>query len=311
MTERYVVFSGSCYCLSLVDFLYQHNKLAAVVLPTQEVAENSDLAQLRKTLSQHQIPTIQYDNTNVSKCVSQLDELRVTSGLIYLFRHLIPQPLLSYFSHELLNIHPGHLPTYRGSMPIFWQIAKGEKSAMLSLHRASENEDCGEIALQLEVPIHPFDTSQCLFLKMSQALPMLFERYQQLKMSGELHFAPQTGTGVTSKVQEHDLFIDWQKMSSTEIVNLSRASNPEFGGSRVLIRGEAINLLQATATATRVKGIATGTILASSQNNGLIIKTIDTAICLDILATQQGVFDGYRFATLFGLDAGMNLNQLM
>jgi methionyl-tRNA formyltransferase len=57
------------------------------------------------------------------------------------------------FSRELLsiprlgciNIHSGRLPSYRGMLPTFWQMLRGERVATITVHMMAERLDAGDV----------------------------------------------------------------------------------------------------------------------------------------------------------------------
>lgn len=44
-----------------------------------------------------------------------------------------------------VNIHSGRLPAYRGMMPTFWQMQRGEPAATITVHRMAERLDAGDV----------------------------------------------------------------------------------------------------------------------------------------------------------------------
>ena len=54
---------------------------------------------------------------------------------------------------EVVNIHPGSLPRYRGRHPMHWALINGEKSFAISIHKMEEEIDAGEIYWQKSVKI--------------------------------------------------------------------------------------------------------------------------------------------------------------
>lgn len=57
-----------------------------------------------------------------------------------------------------VNIHSGRLPVYRGMMPNFWQLARGEETAVVTVHEMVEKLDAGRILGTLEFPLKDRDT---------------------------------------------------------------------------------------------------------------------------------------------------------
>ena len=54
-------------------------------------------------------------------------------------------PLLGLPRLGCLNIHSGRLPTYRGMMPTFWQMLRGESDVTITVHRMAERLDAGDV----------------------------------------------------------------------------------------------------------------------------------------------------------------------
>jgi methionyl-tRNA formyltransferase len=50
-----------------------------------------------------------------------------------------------------INMHSGRLPTYRGMMPTFWQMLRGESAVTITVHRMAEKLDAGDV-----LATHPF-----------------------------------------------------------------------------------------------------------------------------------------------------------
>jgi methionyl-tRNA formyltransferase len=85
-------------------------------------------------------------------------------------RDLAPDVIVSVaapeiFGEELLespgmgcvNIHSGRLPTYRGMMPVFWQMLNSEPSVTVTVHEMAAQLDAGAVLGTVELPILPSD----------------------------------------------------------------------------------------------------------------------------------------------------------
>ncbi|MCG9760792.1 hypothetical protein CWC29_023090 [Pseudoalteromonas sp. S4498] len=313
MKSKYALFSGSCLCLLAVQYLLQREALACVVLVEAEA--NPDLEQLKQFLNHHQIPMLQYREDSDKHLISELDRLGANRGLVYLFRHRIRSEVIRYFNNDIVNIHPSALPEFRGPMPLFWQLKEGAETVRLTLHKVIEELDCGAIGAYIDLPIHPFDTSQCLHQKVAQMVPALLDKLIQQEATGTLNWHEQPQAEALNKihyarhVKIEDLVIDFQRDTCTQIVNLTRAANTELGGARFKFRNGLIQLMQATKIDCDLMGVRPGTVIELDRTNGLLVKVVDGAVRLDIVLTEQGIFDGYRFAMLFGLEAGMEMSN--
>ncbi len=56
-----------------------------------------------------------------------------------------------------INIHSGRLPKYRGMMPNFWQLLKGESHAEITVHEMAEKLDAGAVLKTRKFPLHEHD----------------------------------------------------------------------------------------------------------------------------------------------------------
>ena len=64
-----------------------------------------------------------------------------------------------------INLHSALLPHYRGVLPTFWVLAKGESETGVTVHYMSPGIDGGEIILQKGVTIAPTETLHSLMRK--------------------------------------------------------------------------------------------------------------------------------------------------
>lgn len=65
--------------------------------------------------------------------------------------------LLSIPRLGCLNVHSGALPSYRGMMPVFWQLLAGESTAVVTVHQMVERVDAGRILGIAKVPLRKHD----------------------------------------------------------------------------------------------------------------------------------------------------------
>lgn len=57
-----------------------------------------------------------------------------------------------------INIHSGRLPVYRGMMPTFWQMLRGEPAATITVHVMAEKLDQGDVLATQVFAIKPRDS---------------------------------------------------------------------------------------------------------------------------------------------------------
>jgi len=67
--------------------------------------------------------------------------------------YMLRSDLLSLPALGCVNIHHGPLPRYKGMMPTFWQLYRGESAVGLTIHRMTEKLDRGAPLLQEYMPV--------------------------------------------------------------------------------------------------------------------------------------------------------------
>lgn len=58
-----------------------------------------------------------------------------------------------------LNVHCGKLPEYRGMMPTFWALHRGEREITITVHTMGAQIDRGDVLAEYPVPVRPEDTA--------------------------------------------------------------------------------------------------------------------------------------------------------
>lgn len=306
---KFAFFTGSSLSVPAIEYLRQAGLLACVVLPDADT--NPDLFQLQQWLQQQQITMLRYHEQQDQPLLAQLDNIGVDRGIIYLFRHKVRPSLIQYFQSHLVNIHPSPLPEYRGPQPLYWQIRNGESSTKLTLHKVTEQLDAGDIGCEVSIAIHPFDTIRCVHYNVAQALPHLVSEYIEMSNTNQLIWRSQAQSSSQSAPQltQSDVLINWLKHSATDISNMARAGNSDVASALFMFRQSTFQLLQASKVDCNLLGIKPGTITQLDKRVGLVVKTLDGAVSIDVVNTHQGTFDGYRFALLFCLEPGMELGS--
>jgi len=63
----------------------------------------------------------------------------------------VPTTALAHLSHGAINMHPSLLPDYRGAEPLLWQLAAAEPLLATTIHRLTDQFDCGGIVAQASI----------------------------------------------------------------------------------------------------------------------------------------------------------------
>jgi methionyl-tRNA formyltransferase len=87
---------------------------------------------------------------------------------------MIRTPELGVARVGSVGLHPGLLPRYRGSHPLWWAIRNHETEAGLTLYVLDDGIDSGPIIAQTRAAIEPADTFASLYRRVARLVgPML------------------------------------------------------------------------------------------------------------------------------------------
>jgi len=111
--------------------------------------------------------------------IYKLNDINAPESL-KLIKALKPEIIISVaspqiFKRELIkltpntiNVHAALLPQYKGMMPSFWVLAKGEQKTGITVHFMKDNLDSGDIILQKVIEISNHETFHSLQTKVAK-----------------------------------------------------------------------------------------------------------------------------------------------
>jgi methionyl-tRNA formyltransferase len=83
-----------------------------------------------------------------------------------------------------INIHSGRLPVYRGMMPTFWQMMRGESSVTVTVHDMAEKLDAGGVLGTAVVPIEPRDSlDRVITVTKQEGARLLIEVLKKIRLN--------------------------------------------------------------------------------------------------------------------------------
>lgn len=92
-------------------------------------------------------------NVNDAEYVKHVKDLAPDLIISYSAPQIIKPELLGVPKHGVLNVHGALLPDYRGCLPSFWYLYKGENLGGATVHFMSKDIDDGDICVQKSVDI--------------------------------------------------------------------------------------------------------------------------------------------------------------
>jgi len=140
------------------------------------------------------IPVYKLKNINAPDSLNLLKILGPEIIISVAAPQIFKKELIKLTKHTL-NIHAALLPQYRGMMPSFWVMAKGEEKTGVTVHYMNEHVDMGNIVLQKTIDIFPQDTLHSLQTKVANVgATTLLEALQKVE-KGDSSGVPPQGDG--------------------------------------------------------------------------------------------------------------------
>jgi len=107
----------------------------------------------------------QAGNLNHPEAARILTELNADLGIVLGTRILKPC-IFRVPALGCINLHKGHVPTYRGLPPGFWELFDGASMAGVTVHFVDSGLDTGDILVSRDIPILNSDTPDTLLEKL-------------------------------------------------------------------------------------------------------------------------------------------------
>jgi methionyl-tRNA formyltransferase len=215
------------------------------------------------------------------------------------FPFLLPETVLSYGQDKFINFHPAPLPQYRGPMPIFEVLKNQETETAICAHFMNARFDEGNIIFNDPVAIETADTYGKLTVKLSERMAQV-----ALNMANMIQFAntipshqqDEKLSNYYEKPELADTYINWKRMSASEIISLINACNPWNTGADASLYGEQIKIISATLL-NQPHNNQAGTIVSMTDTLN-IACTDNQQIAIEILNTDNGIMTAQQFVTL-------------
>jgi methionyl-tRNA formyltransferase len=162
MQEKVILFgNGSFYSIAVLDNLLSwgitpisialpefppsthNNKVSAI-----DVEQGLSANKLTETASRFLIPLVYAPRALSASLPAKLAAFKADYILVACWPYLLAPAVIDSISKAALNLHPSLLPKYRGVAPVAEQLANRETHLGVTLHRLSQQYDCGDIVAQ-------------------------------------------------------------------------------------------------------------------------------------------------------------------
>jgi len=99
------------------------------------------------------VPCRSVTDLNHPAWVAELRDEQIDVLLVCICKNILRRGILDVPRLGAINIHPSLLPRYRGPLPIFWMLYRGDSQAGVTFQRMTERIDAGPILAQFPATI--------------------------------------------------------------------------------------------------------------------------------------------------------------
>lgn len=154
--------------LGLKDFtaygaLFMHHKFSDLL---SSCRQSDRFYSVERAAKKNSIPVYKLKKINAPESLNLLKTLEPEIIISVAAPQVFKKELINLAKYTI-NIHAALLPQYRGMMPGFWVLAKGEEKTGVTVHYMNEHLDMGNIILQKTIDVSPQDTLHSLQTKVA------------------------------------------------------------------------------------------------------------------------------------------------
>ena len=270
---------------SLVDAGYT----IPLVITAKEAPEYSktasDFQQLARENNSEFLQT-----ARISEALATLQELpRMDIAVSMNYPGIIPQEIIDFFPHGILNAHGGDLPRYQGNACQAWAILNGEEKIGLCIHKMVGGKlDWGDIIAREHLAIDcNTKITKCWEWMAERIPPMFLEAVEKLQHDSKYVLERQSPDAQDAlrcypRLPE-DGRIDWQR-PAVDVLRLINASNKPYAGAFCEFKSEKMIIWDAElvddqenfcAGPGQVTFIGSGHIEVACQGGKLRLKVVE------------------------------------
>jgi methionyl-tRNA formyltransferase len=165
-----------------LDFIRLLGRYAAAKALDLSAPRRAWCGTIERLAARHGVACRPVRNVNAPAYVAELSRLAPDLLVSVAASQIFKPDLLSVPRLAAVNVHTGPLPSYRGMMPVFWQMYDRRPSIVVTLHTMTADIDVGAILLEREVPLDGARSLDRVIRRMkresARTLIELLERYR-------------------------------------------------------------------------------------------------------------------------------------
>ena len=248
----------------------------------------------------------------------QLRDLKYDLAVVIAYGKILPKRYLILPPWGCINLHASLLPSYRGAAPIQWAIINGERETGVSVMRLDEGMDTGPVAHTLRCAIERDDTSESLFLKLSDlSARALVEALNLWVLDSKLNmldFQQQSECGVSHApmLKKSDGMLDWS-LSASRLEDLCRGVSP-WPGAHTSFMGEPLKVKTLVAVSEEElndsqRAWEPGVVVELDERGPMIRCGQGAAILTTVQRPSKRATTGAEFYRGYDLQLGLFLSE--
>lgn len=298
--KKILILCGGKFAFKALQLLAYEKFLYGIAIGkgSQTIVDALEEESMESGLAFKSFPT----KKSILKMRDWIDEVQPDYIFSISFPFLIPDSVLSYGYDKFINFHPGPLPRYRGVMPIFEVLKNQETDTAICAHFMNDKFDEGNIIFNDPVSIDPDDTYGELTIKLANRMGnVVLNMANMVEFASKIPSFPQVEEDAYyyEKPELSDTYINWKRMSATEIISLINACNPWNIGADATLLGEQIKIISAVLVEKLHVNSQVGSIVSISDDGLIQVACLDNEqIAISILSTDEGIMSSTKYSKL-------------
>ncbi len=167
-----VVFMGTPYfavgCLEILA--KKHNVVGVFTQPDKPKGRGYEMCSppIKVRALELGFNVYQPNSVRTGETMEILRELNPDIIVVVAYGKIMPKEILDFPKYGCVNVHASLLPRHRGASPIQWSIVCGDSKTGVTTMLMDEGIDTGDMLLQKEIAIEPWETADTLHDKLAE-----------------------------------------------------------------------------------------------------------------------------------------------
>lgn len=295
---RIVVFGNQEICIESLELLRKYDAEIALVVGCETEADMKfgyhSVSEYCKT---HDIPFEQPEVLD-EEFTKRIESLKPDICFSFYFRKVFKKDLIDIPPMGFINLHPSHLPQYRGPAPTMWALLNGEQKTGVTLHYIDYGVDTGDIIGQRSYEIPSDITGFALndqgmkegFLLIQDEMPKILNKTNDRTIQTDI------GASYYGQFKSVVSHINWLQ-KSRDIYNQVRVLTKPYAGARAKIKDQEVIIWRVALDVKPLhNAFGPGRIMDLSADGSFMVSTVNGYLrVLDYEGDKELIVPGERF----------------